>query len=266
MNFSVLMAVYRRERPQFFREALQSLADQSHPAAEVVLVVDGPVGDDLEDVIGEYRETLPLKVVRLPENRGLAAALNEGLAHCSHPWVARMDSDDVALPGRFARQTAFLDAHPEIDVCGAWIEERDMAMAQVLSIREVPLDHDAIRRFARRRNPISHPVCFFRKESVLAVGGYPPIGRAQDYALWALMLVRGYRFANLPEILLRMRTGEGLLGRRGFGYFLCEIDLLRYQRAIGFLGRADFLVNMLIRFTFRIVPDGLKKRLYRLTR
>jgi amylovoran biosynthesis glycosyltransferase AmsE len=266
MKFSVLMSVYRRERPGFFRQALQSIADQTHPADEIILVIDGPIGHDLEAVIDEFQGQLPLKVVRLAENRGLAAALNAGLPHCSHEWVARMDTDDIALPERFARQVDFIVNHPRIDVCGAWLEERDVAMEKVIAVREVPLDHDEIRRFARRRNPISHPVCFFKKAAVLAVGGYPMIGKAQDYALWSLMLVRGYRFANLPDVLLWMRTGEGLLARRGLAYFRCEIDLLRFQRSIGFLGCPDFILNLLIRFTFRIVPDCLKRQLYRFAR
>lgn len=266
MKFSVLMSVYHRERPEFLREALRSLAEQDRPADEIVLVIDGPIGSELEAVLDEYLVTLPLKLVRLQKNGGLAAALNAGLPHCRHEWVARMDTDDIALPQRFARQLDFVVNHPRVDVCGAWLEERDAEMEQVLSVRKVPLEHDQILRFARRRNPISHPVSFFRKSAVMAVGGYPLIGKAQDYALWSLMLARGYRFANIPDILLWMRAGAGLLDRRGFNYFLCEIDLLRFQRAIGFLSVVDFAVNMLIRFTFRIVPDSFKKQLYRFTR
>lgn len=264
--FTVLMSVYRRERPEYLRQALQSVADQTLPAEEVVLVVDGPVGSDLEAVVGEFQQTLPLKVVRLPENRGLAGALNKGLPHCSHEWVARMDTDDIALPDRFARQIDFIRAHPQVDVCGAWLEERDATMERVVAIRRVPCAHDEIRSFARRRNPISHPVAFFRKSAALAVGGYPLVGKAQDYALWSLMLARGYRFANLPEVLLWMRTGEEFIGRRGFGYFLGELDLLRFQRSIGFLGWFDFVVNLLARFVVRIVPGGLKRLLYRFAR
>src|SRR5690606_26639930 len=132
--------------------------------------------------------------------------LNEGLKWCRHDWVARMDSDDIALPERFATQAAFLAEHADVDVLGACIEERDLSMTQVLSRREVPCTHAEISRFAKRRSPISHPVVVFRKSAVLTVGGYPLFQRAQDYALWSLLLVRGYRFANQVECLLWMRT------------------------------------------------------------
>jgi glycosyltransferase involved in cell wall biosynthesis len=266
MKFSVLMSVYRLERAEYLRQSLQSLVDQTLPADEVVLVVDGPVTGDLEGILESFRDLLPLKIVRLPVNRGLAAALNEGLPHCTHDWVARMDTDDIALPERFARQIDFIGTHPQVDVCGAWLEERDAAMARVVAVRQVPCGHDEILGFARRRNPISHPVSCFRKSAVLAVGGYPLVGKAQDYALWSLMLVRGYRFANLPEVLLWMRTGEDFIGRRGYGYFLGELDLLRFQRKIGFLGWFDFALNLSIRFVVRIVPRRLKQLLYRFAR
>lgn len=264
--FSVLMSVYAREQPAFLDAALHSLAAQLEPAQQVVLVKDGPLTPELEAVIESFAGRLPLHICALPTNQGLAAALNEGLKFCCHDWVARMDSDDVALPERFATQAAFLAKHHDIDVLGACIEERDVSMVRVLSRREVPCAHAEIKRFAKRRSPMSHPVVVFRKAAVLAVGGYPLFQRAQDYALWSLLLVRGYRFANQPECLLWMRTGEGLMARRGYQYFLNELRLLRFQREIGLLNRFDYVLNVLARFALRIAPNRLKQLIYNLAR
>jgi len=264
--FSVLMSVYAREQPAFLEAALQSLAGQLEPAEQVVLVKDGPLTPELEAVIESFSGRLPLHICALPTNQGLAAALNEGLKFCRHDWVARMDSDDVALPERFAMQAAFLAKHHDIDVLGACIEERDVSMVRALSRREVPCAHAEIKRFAKRRSPMSHPVVVFRKAAVLAVGGYPLFQRAQDYALWSLLLVRGYRFANQPECLLWMRTGEGLMARRGYQYFLNELRLLRFQREIGLLNRFDYALNVLARFALRIAPNRLKQLIYSLAR
>lgn len=264
--FSVLMSVYVREKPAFLEASLLSLADQLEPAEQVVLVKDGPLTPELDAVIEAFAGRLPLDVCALSTNQGLAVALNEGLKHCRHDWVARMDSDDVALPERFAAQSAFLAGHPNVDVLGACIEERDTSMVQVLARREVPCRHADIMRFAKRRSPISHPVVVFRKTAVLAVGGYPLFKRAQDYALWSLMLVRGYRFANQAECLLWMRTGEGLMARRGYQFFLSELRLLRFQRQIGLFGWPDYLVNVLARFTLRVAPTRLKQLIYKVAR
>ena len=264
--FSVLMSVYAREKPAFLEASLQSLVDQTEPAEQVVLVKDGPLTPELEAVIDSFMDRMPLVLCALPVNHGLAVALNEGLKHCSHDWVARMDSDDVALPERFAVQSIFLAKHPDVDVLGACIEERDSSMSQVLARRDVPCAHDDIRRFATRRSPISHPVAVFRKSAVLAVGGYPLFQRAQDYALWSLMLVRGYRFANQAECLLWMRTGEGLMARRGYQYFLNELRLLRFQREIGLLGWFDYMLNVTARFILRVAPSRLKQLIYDVAR
>lgn len=264
--FSVLMSVYARETPAFLQASLRSLLEQTEPAEQIVLVKDGPLTLELDAVIDSFKELLPLDICVLPTNQGLAVALNEGLKYCRHDWVARMDSDDISLPERFAVQSAFLVMNPEVDVLGACIEERDSDMRLVLARREVPCRHAEIMRFAKRRSPVSHPVVVFRKAVVLAVGGYPLFQRAQDYALWSLLLVRGYRFANHPECLLWMRTGDGLMARRGYRYFLNELKLLGFQREIGLLGWHDYIFNVMARFGLRVVPSRLKQLIYKVAR
>lgn len=263
MTFSVLMAVHGESDAGHLAEALASLEKQTLPATEVILVEDGPLNAELQSVLARYALRLPLQRVALPVNEGLAVALNRGLAYCRGEWVARMDSDDVSLPERFEVQMEFLRRNPDVDVCGAWVEERDQDMRRVQAIRRVPATHQAIDRFARHRNPISHSSCVFRRSSVLAVGGYPDFRRAQDYALWSLMLVRGYRFANLPVVLLWMRGGSGLYQRRGREYFAWERRLLTYQRDIGFLRPWDFFLNYGARLLVRSVGVPLRQAFYK---
>lgn len=136
----------------------------------------------------------------------------------------------------------------------------------VLSIRKVPASCDKIIKFAKYRNPISHPVTIFRKQAVMAVGGYPLFRKSQDYALWSLMLKNGYRFANIDEILLKMRCGNDFLKRRGLNYFKWEFDILKFQRKIKFITNYEFIRNVLIRFTIRMLPEFIKKILYQITR
>src|SRR5690606_25263094 len=125
--------------------ALQSLVSQTLPADEIVLVQDGPITPQLASVIEAYARLLTLRIVALPENCGLARALNEGLRQCAYDWVARMDSDDIALPERFEKQMGYIRKYPDVDVLGALVEERDEAMSSILSMRRVPLTHQEIR-------------------------------------------------------------------------------------------------------------------------
>lgn len=265
MNFSVLMSVYIKEKPSYLEECLESLACQSLQPSEVILVEDGEITRDLKNVISRYLEIIPIKTIRLARNQGLAAALNEGLNHCSNELVARMDSDDVALPFRFERQVLFMLAHPEVTVSSAWIEERSENMRQSIFLKKLPLTHKNILEFSKKRNPISHPVSIFRKSAVISVGGYPKIF-PEDYALWSLMLVKGYRFQNIPETLLYMRTGADFMSRRGLDFFKGEMTLLKYQKSIGFLSASEVLLNFMIRAVVRLSPIKLRTFFYKFAR
>ena len=262
---SVLMSLYIKEKPSYLAQCLESLARQSLPAAEIVLVEDGEITTALRAVIDSWTGKLPLRRVLLPTNVGLAAALNAGLAHCSHDLVARMDTDDVALPERLAVQLAFMQAHPEISVLGAWVAEKDATMSRTVLVKKLPLAHAEIVSFTKRRNPISHPVCVFRKQAVLAVGGYPQVF-PEDYALWSLMIMRGFQFANLPQVLLDMRTGEDFIDRRGFDFLRREVSLVRYELSIGFFSLTEALLFFAVRAAVRLPPPFVRKMLYRYSR
>lgn len=262
---SVLMSVYAKEKPSHLEASLRSLATQSRPATRIVLVEDGPLGADLGAVIDRFASTLPIERVPLPANVGLARALNAGLEHCRHELVARMDSDDVARPERLERQIAFMDAHPEVAVSSAAVVEKNAAMADAGFVKRLPTEHAELAAFARRRNPINHPVCIYRKAAVLAVGGYPTVF-PEDYALWSLMLMRGHRFANLPQVLLDMRTGDEFIERRGLAFLRREISLVKFQRAIGFFNRREAALFFAVRAAVRLPPAPLRRLIYRYSR
>ncbi len=261
MNFSVLMSVYHAEQPDYLRQALQSLLDQTLQASEVVLVEDGPLPSALTAIIEAFRSPLNISTVRLANNSGLAVALNAGLKHCRHELIARMDSDDISLPRRFEKQIGFMADNPDIAASSAALDEFD-EQGVVFSSRILPLTHEELVRFAKTRSPISHAAAVFRKSALQAVGGYPLFKRSQDVALWSLLIVHGYKLANLPDKLFMVRAGAGFMSRNGLQSFKYEYAVICYQRKIGFLSKFDFLKNTAIRFILAIVPARLKKMLY----
>ena len=147
---------------------MASLAAQTLPPNEIVLVYDGGLPESLEAVVASFSGSLPLKIVRLPQNVGLGRALNAGLQACAHEWVCRMDTDDICHHERFARQLAFVAAHSELDVCGSQIDEFEHTPADAAHSRRVPCEHGEIARFAKSRNPINHMTVCYRKSAVLA--------------------------------------------------------------------------------------------------
>lgn len=94
---SILMSIYFKEKPEYFRESLESIKNQTYKIDELVLVKDGALTDELEDVIKEYKDVLNLKEVPLEKNVGLGLALREGILYCSNEIIVRMDSDDVMI-------------------------------------------------------------------------------------------------------------------------------------------------------------------------
>lgn len=263
--FSVLLSVYRKEQPAYLQQSLDSIFTQTLMPDEVVLVKDGPLTDELDQVIEEYCQKYPiLKVVPLGQNQGLGKALNEGLKHCSYDLVARMDTDDIAKSYRFEKQVAVFESHPELDVVGAWIDEFEGDIRHVISIRKLPEYNDVIKSYARQRNPLNHPVVMFRKSAVLSAGGYQHFPLFEDYYLWIRMLLNGSRFYNIPESLLYFRMSPDMFKRRG-GWKYAR-DEFRFQHKLlelGFIGCSQFVKNVNVRFVSRILPNGLRGLLYK---
>lgn len=264
MQFSVLLSVYYKESYSSFRKSLDSIFTQTICPNEVVLVEDGPLGCELSGVVTEYSLKYSiLKVISLSTNQGLGKALNEGLKHCSYDIVARMDTDDIAKPDRFEKQLAIFEKHSDIDVVGAWIDEFEDDISKVKSVRKLPELPDDIRQFAKRRNPINHPVVMFRKSAVLAAGGYQHFPLFEDYYLWIRMLMNGAKFYNIQESLLYFRFSPEMFKRRGGKrYVMNELHFLQMMRQMHFISFSEFIQNLFIRFSIRLIPNSLRAIIY----
>lgn len=264
MNFSVLLSVYWKENPEWFREALSSVFNQTVRPSEVVLVEDGPLTSDLYAVVDEFvrQEGSLLKVVKLPENGGLGHALNVGLKHCSYELIARMDTDDICKPFRFERQLEVFARYPEVDICSAWVDEFEESKEHVTSRRILPETHEAIARYAKSRCPINHPVAMYKRSVILGLGGYQ--GFPEDYYLWVKMLQHGCLFYNVQESLLWFRFPREVLRRRG-GWRYAKDDLRaqwNFKRS-GFLTWPEYLRNVAVRGMVRLLPNGLRTWIYK---
>lgn len=267
--FSVLLSVYSKEDPSFLNSALESIySEQTLIPSQIVLVKDGNLTNELDSVIDNWHRKIGdiFTIVSLEENQGLGSALNEGLVHCQYDLVARMDSDDIALPDRFAKQVVFMENNPEVAASSGMIEEWNESLSIRLGTRNLPTESNQLIRFAKTRSPLSHPATIFRKSAIIEVGGYPPLRKAQDYALWSLLLTKNYKLSNLPDVLLKMRTGKELFSRRGLDYLREEYRLLRFQKKIGFLSTREYLINIILKSGLRLAPRQLKQWAYRYVR
>jgi len=269
MKFSVLISIYSKEDPLFLEKALVSIEEQTLPANEIVLVKDGPLTSELDGVIVKHckHSKIPYKVLALERNVGLGEALNEGLKHCSYNRIARMDTDDIAMPERFEEQIETLVENPDIDVLGSWISEFYVDPENPTGERRPPRDHFSIVQYAKYRNPINHMTVIFRKDAVETVGGYKTMNGFEDYYLWIRMLQKGYIFKNLDEILVKARTGNDMILRRqGWSYVKNEWHFLNSIWKLGFLSTYEYMRNLFLRLTPRLLPAFVLKKMYNILR
>lgn len=259
--FSVLLSIYKKERPSWFREALESIFSQSVQPSEIVLVKDGPLTEELEAVLYEYSLRYPIfKFVVNETNLGLGLALQRGLLACSHEYVARMDTDDTMPIDRFEKQlSALVDDNNDLVSCWSTILTEDMKT--VVAVKQRPEQHADIVKLARRRSPVCHAGSFFKKSAVLRAGNYQHSNSFyEDYDLWIRMIMSGARFYNVQESLYNVRTTEGQIKRRGgFNYLKVEISTFYRYYKMGFYSLKDLIMNSAIRIVVRLMPGGLRK-------
>ncbi len=271
-EFSLLMSVYAGEKAVCLAEALESvLVRQTLLPSEVVLVEDGPLSPDLSAVIAQYKQRFPQWVsVVLPENKGLGTALNDGLSHCSYEWVARMDSDDVALPNRFETQWNFISEHPQWDVVGCAVEEFLGEAAPnaapnreaLVFIRRCPAEVYPTIKF---RSPINHPTVFFRKSAVVAAGGYRHCLFMEDYDLWIRLYAQGARMTSLQDVLYLFRVTPNTYKRRtGRAYAASEKQIQKSLRTYGIVSWLEYAYNRAVRISSCYLPGFLRAWIYRI--
>lgn len=264
-KFSVLMSVYYKEKPEFFDLSLESnLIKQTLPPNEFVLVCDGELTPDLEAVIEKYRKLFPnvLKVYR-KENGGLGKALNFGLPKCSYSLVARSDSDDVCSSDRFEKQVNFMEAHLEIGIISSYIDEFSEEWSMPTHVKTLPLTHEELYEMAKFRNPLNHMSVMMRKDDVIRIGSYRHIPYIEDYELWVRAMVNGIRIANIGEVLVHARTGNGMVQRRGTKKYIKSWHMMNKDMIkAGMIGYGTYVRNMLSITAFVFMPVWIKSFLY----
>ncbi|GAB3090687.1 glycosyltransferase [Isoptericola nanjingensis] len=263
-RFSVLLPVYAGDDAAHLERSFLSVTrDQTLRPDEVVVVRDGPVGEEIAAVLGRLHEltAVPVTLVPLEKNVGLACALEAGLEACKHEIVARADADDISRPERFAAQVPLVAAG--CDIVGSAIQEFDDDEHAPGMVR-VPPTGDDIATAARFRDPFNHPSVVYRRSAVAAAGGYEHLDLMEDYLLFARMIAGGADAQNVVEPLVLYRVGAGAYARRGGRRLLAsELALQRTLHAEGFLTGPQMVRNVVVRAGYRVVPEPVRKAGYR---
>lgn len=259
--FSATISIYKNDSPEDFRTALDSIVNQTLAPDEIVVLQDGPVPDNLSEVVNEFLSRYDfIRLVALPVNQGHGNARRVAVESCKYDYVAIMDADDIAKSDRFERQIAFLEKHPEVDVLGGQITEFVGEPENIVGKRIVPLSDGDIKAYLKRRCPFNQMTVIMKRSAVMAAGNYLHWYCDEDYYLWLRMYMNGAVFANLPQVLVNVRVGAEMYARRGgWKYFKSEARLMWWMYTHGVSGLFLSLYNIAVRFVLQVcMPNAVR--------
>ena len=202
---SIVMSVFNAEA--HVAEAIESILNQTYSDFEF-LIIDDASTDNSFDILSSFRDER-ITLIQNKENLGLTKSLNKGIKLAKGQYIARMDADDISLPSRLAKQLQFMQEHPEIDICGTWYK----TFGEKEYLQKLPALHEQIKADLLFYTPIAHPSVLMKK-NIFEAHKYPEnFQKAQDYALW-IKLIKNYKFANLPEPLLKYRIHKNQISTK----------------------------------------------------
>lgn len=266
-SYSVLMSVYRKERADYFEDAIRSMLNQTIAPSEFVIVCDGPLTVELDKVIERYKETHGslFVIVRLPQNMGLGNALAIGITHCKYEWIARMDSDDLCSPNRIEMQLFALNRNPSLGLIGTNVVEFLGSVDHVVAKVILPETDEEIRRYYRRRCAFRHPSLLFKKDEVLKAGNYSSrYYLFEDMDLFGRMIAGGTITYNVQECLTQVRVSEDFYQRRGGVRYLKAMSSVRMMLLrIGVTKPFDFAISLFGQALVCLMPNKVRSAFYR---
>lgn len=264
IKFSISMSVYHGDSPKFFREALQSVFNQTLLPDELILVVDGKVSDETKKIIKEFEMSDNIETIWLKENMGHGHARRVGLDKCRHELVAIMDSDDICVSNRFEKQIGCFKEDKILAVVGSSISEFCTETSNVIGKRVLPTKDDDIKKILKIRCPFNHMTVMFKKTEVEKAGGYKDWYHNEDYYLWIRMSLNGSVFSNLEDVLVYARTNVDFYKRRGgWKYFLSEYKLQKFMYSNKINNFFRYSTNVLIRFVVQLLlPYYVREKVF----
>ena len=266
-KLSVSICVYARDNAEHFDIAMNSIFEQTLPPDEVVLVVDGPVGDDINKVIEKFEKLYSsLKVVRLEKNQGLGIARKNALANCSYDLVAMMDADDISVSDRFEKQIEAFRNNDKLSIVGGQIDEFIDSVENVVGTRIVPEQDAEIKEYMKKRCPMNHVTVMLKKSEIEKVGGYIDWYSNEDYYLWIRMALADMQFHNLPDNMVNVRVGNEMYQRRGgLKYFKSEAGIQKFMLKNKVIGFPRYFINVAQRLVLQVLmPNKLRGFIFKM--
>ena len=265
VDYSILMSVYYKDNPEWLRIAIDSMLNQTIKTNDFVIVEDGPLTKELEDVILEYKKKYNniFQVIKLEENQGLGPALAIGVNKCQNELIARMDADDYSIPERIEKEMKIIE-EKNVDMVGSYIAEFTDDIENVQAYRELPIEHKNIINYSKKRNPFGHPSMIIKKSKVLEAGNYRKYHLVEDYDMWIRMFKVNATAYNIPEVLVYMRISKDFYRRRGgIKYLKSILRFKKEQYKTGYYKTQDFFASSITSCIVCLMPNLLREIIYK---
>lgn len=263
-KFSVLMSVYYKEKPEYLKQAIESILANTVISNEIVIVKDGKLTDELDNLLLTYENNPIFKIIGYEANKGLGFALNYGVLNCSNEIVARMDSDDICAKDRFEKQLSYLLEHSEIKFIGSNTAEFIETTDNVISNRIMPEMNHEIVKYSKSRNPFIHPSIMTYKQVILDAGNYQDCYLCEDYDLWVRILKNNVACYNIQENLVYMRVSKDFYKRRG-GIKYCKsiISFKKKLYKIGYMSKGKYIKTKYATIIVSLAPSFVRTWIYK---
>lgn len=265
-DYSVLMSVYYKERPELLKISIESMISQTIKPNEFIIVKDGKLTKELDDVIENYIQIYPnlFKIIPLEVNGGLGPALAVGVESCSNEIIIRMDSDDFSVPERCEKLLKKLEECPECDVIGSYEVEFEDSIDNIVAIHRVPNSIEEVSKFMRKRCALLHPTVLYKKSSVIKCGNYRSVKLYEDYDLFMRMIIGSkMKGTNIPENLYYIRVNDDFFKRRGGWSYLKTAVGFKYKqfknKNISFV---DLVISAGGQALVCLMPNSMRKKFY----
>lgn len=265
-EYSVLMSVYYKENAKWFEESIQSMFVQTIQPKEFVLVEDGKLTEELENVVKKYKKKYPktMKVVKLDANVGLGPALQRGVKECSCEYIARMDSDDYSVPNRIEKEFEIFEKDSTIGMVGSNVSEFIDNIQNVICNVVLPEKDEDIIKFSKKRNPFRHPSIMFKKSEVIKAGNYREYYLCEDYDMWLRMIRNNCKCYNIQDNLVYMRISDDFYKRRGGIKYLKSINKFKKeQMTLGYFTKMEYLKSIIPHAIVCLMPNFMRDFVYR---
>ncbi|MGD2052832.1 MAG: glycosyltransferase [Gammaproteobacteria bacterium] len=226
---SVLMPF--RNAAETMGDCIDSILSQTLTDYEIIAIDDFSV-DQSVAVLQQFGDQR-ISIID-NDHQGLVPALNKGLACCRAPLVARMDADDIMYPNRLKMQYSFMRRHRDVELVATQARKFPEASVrngyrEYMRWQNSVIGPEDVNNQIYIESPFAHPSVMFRRDSIIAAGGYRQGGFPEDYELWLRLFHHGYRMEKLPEVLLDWRESAQRLSRVSENYSREAFDFIRSQ-------------------------------------